>query len=131
MIEHTTTSVDAPPAADDEREDFHPTYQEAALLISDALNAQIDEPEALVKLLLILSDKVHDPGLSEAMREMMKAAFDHSLVHWIAFNEYLEAIRQGRNPLQEARARQSPQPDEDLNGARPNQSPTAEEVNNG
>lgn len=92
-----------------EREDFNPTYEEAAALISDALNLQLDEPESLVRLLLILFDNVHDPGLSQAIREMMKAAFNNSLVHSIVFDEYLEAIREGRNPLEEARARMSPE----------------------
>jgi hypothetical protein len=62
-----------------------------------------------------------EPDLKQAIREMMKAAFDNSIVHSIAFDEYLEAIRQGRNPLEEARARASPEPDTDLDGERPNQ----------
>jgi hypothetical protein len=103
-----------PQVPDNEREDFNLTYEEAVGLISDALNAQLDEPESLVRLLLILSDNVHDPGLSQTIREMMKAAFNSSLVQSIVFDEYLEAIRQGRNPLEEARARIPPGPDTDL-----------------
>jgi hypothetical protein len=117
----TTTSVDVPPTPDNETEDFSPTPEQAAALIRHALQAQFDEPEPLVTLLLILFDNEHEPDLKQAIREMMKAAFDNSIVHSIAFDEYLEAIRQGRNPLEEARARASPEPDTDLEGERPNQ----------
>jgi hypothetical protein len=106
-----SNDIDVPPAPDNEREAFDPTRKEAVGLVGDALQAQYDEPEPLVTLLLILSDNAHDSGLQQAIREMMKAAFDNSIVHSIVFDEYLEAIRQGRNPLEEARARLPPEPD--------------------
>jgi hypothetical protein len=104
------TCVDGPATPDNERKDFNPTREGAVGLISDALQARYDEPEPLVTLLLILFDNVHNPELEDRIREMMKAAFDNSIVHSIVFDEYLEALRQGRNPLEEARARLLPEP---------------------
>jgi hypothetical protein len=79
--------------------------RKAVLMMENALGeAQIDEPEALVRLLLFLSDTFDHPGLKAAVQTLVRAAFDNSIVGAMAFEEYVEAIRGGRNPLKILRA---------------------------
>jgi hypothetical protein len=82
------------------------TRDDALRMLTDALGeAQIDEPEALVKLLIFLGDKFADhPGLKATIKTLVLAAFDNSIVHAIAFEDYVEAIRAGWNPLETVRA---------------------------
>jgi hypothetical protein len=81
------------------------TDEEADQLIMEALEADLSDPEPLVKLLLILHDHIQESRLQESVYLLMKAAFKYSIVHSIHFREYLEAIRQDQNPAEEARAR--------------------------
>jgi hypothetical protein len=81
------------------------TPYEALRMLEDALGkAQIDEPEALVKLLLFLSDKFDHSGLKATVQTLVRVAYDNSIVHAIAFEDYVEAIRGGQNPLKSIRA---------------------------
>jgi hypothetical protein len=66
--------------------------------------AQIDEPEALVRMLLFLADNFDHAGLQATVLTLVRAAFDSSIVHAIAFEDYVEAIRGGQNPLETVRA---------------------------
>jgi hypothetical protein len=78
---------------------------EALRMLEAALGeAQIDEPEALVRLLLFLADNFDHAGLKATIRTLVRAAFDSSIVHAIAFEDYVEAIRGGQNPLETVRA---------------------------
>ena len=86
------------------------TREEADNLITEALDTSIDEPEPFVKLLLILFDHVKDSRLQDSMYLLIKVAYDGSLVHSRDFGEYLEALRQGHDPMAEIRA-QWPSPD--------------------
>lgn|SRR5262249_48089077 len=81
------------------------TFEEADRLVTEAIDTDIDEPEPLVKLLLILYDCAQQPDLREAIYQLMKAAYQNSIVQSINFHEYLDAIRKGRNPVGEARTR--------------------------
>jgi len=82
------------------------THDEALRMLEDVLGdpPEIDEPEMLVKLLLFLSDNFDHPGLKATIQTLVRAAFDNSIVRAIAFEEYVEAIRAGRNPLEILRA---------------------------
>jgi hypothetical protein len=82
------------------------TPDEALRMLEDVLAdpPQIDEPETLVKLLLFLSDNFDHPGLKATIQTLVRAAFDNSIVRAIAFEEYVEAIREGQNPLKVLRA---------------------------
>jgi hypothetical protein len=90
------------------RRSGHSTTQEireALRMLEDALGeAQIDEPEELVRLLLFLSDNFDHAGLKATVQTLVRAAFDNSIVHAIAFEDYVEAIRGGQNPLKIVRA---------------------------
>ena len=78
---------------------------EALRMLEDALGeAQIDEPEALVRLLLFLADNFDHASLKATVQTLVRAAFDNSIVHAIAFEDYVEAIRGGQNPLETVRA---------------------------
>ena len=78
---------------------------EALRMLEDALGeAQIDEPEELVRLLLFLSDNFDHAGLKATVQTLVRAAFDNCIVHAIAFEDYVEAIRGGQNPLETVRA---------------------------
>jgi len=81
------------------------TFEEADRLVTEAIDTDIDEPEPLVKLLLMLYDRAESPDLKDVIHQLMKAAYHNSIVQSINFQEYLEAIRQGRNVVQEARTR--------------------------
>jgi len=81
------------------------TDEEEDRLITEALKADLSDPEPLVKLLLILHDHIKEARLQDSIYLLMKAAFKYSIVHSITFQEYLEAIREGQNPAEEARAR--------------------------
>jgi hypothetical protein len=81
------------------------TDEEADRLVTEALDTDLSDPEPLVKLLLIIHDHIQDTRLQESIYLLMKAAYKWSIVHSINFQEYVEAIRQGRNPAEEARAR--------------------------
>ncbi|HEX5733773.1 MAG TPA: hypothetical protein VF131_13135 [Blastocatellia bacterium] len=81
------------------------TDEEADRLVTGALDTSPDEPEPFVKLLLILHDHEKDSRLQDSIRLLMRVAYNCSIVHSIKFEEYLEAIRQGQAPLEEARAK--------------------------
>jgi hypothetical protein len=81
------------------------TDEEADRLVTEALDTSLDEPEPFVKLLLILHDHELSPRLKDSICLLMRAAYNCSIVHGINFQGYLEAIRQGQNPLEEARAK--------------------------
>jgi hypothetical protein len=81
------------------------TDEEADLLITEALEADLSNPEPLVKLLLRIHDRIKEAELQESVYILMKVAYKWSIVHSINFQEYLEAIRQGQNPAEEARTR--------------------------
>ena len=81
------------------------TPKEADCLITKTLDTDLDEPEPLVKLLLVLYDQAQEPNVKDSIHVLMKAAYDNSIVHSLDFQEYLDAIRQKRDPLREARAR--------------------------
>src|SRR5262245_47928307 len=82
---------------------FTLTREEADDLLTAALDTDLDEPEPVVKLLLVLFDHENDPRLADVIYLLMKVAYDGSIVHSMQFQEYLEAIRQGRDPLKDAR----------------------------
>ena len=78
---------------------------EALRMLEDALGeGQIDEPEALVRMLLFLADNFDHAGLKATVQTLVRAAYDNSIVHALAFEDYVEAIRGGQNPLKTARA---------------------------
>jgi hypothetical protein len=79
--------------------------EDADRLVTEALDTSLDEPEPFVRLLLILHDHVQEAQLKDGIYQLMKAAYNSSIVHSIDFQEYLEAIRQGQNPVKEARNR--------------------------
>lgn len=79
------------------------TDEEAERLVTGALDTSPDEPEPFVKLLLILHDHEKDSRLQDSIRLLMRVAYNCSIVHGIKFEEYLEAIRQGQDPLEEER----------------------------
>ncbi len=81
--------------------------EEADKLLTEALGTDLDEPEPFVKLLLPLLDCAPPGRLKEAIYVLIEVAFDNSIVRSIRFREYVEAIRRGRNPLEEARRRAS------------------------
>jgi hypothetical protein len=56
------------------------TQEEANELVAEALNAQFDEPEQLVKLLVILHDN-SEGFIQEAIYRLIRGAFNISLVH--------------------------------------------------
>ena len=78
--------------------------EEADRLIAEALYADA-EPEPLVKLLLIIHDRVQEARLKDSISLLMKVAYRYSIVHSVNFQDYLEAIRQDRDPAEEARSR--------------------------
>jgi hypothetical protein len=81
------------------------TNEEADHLVTEALDTDSCEPEAFVRLLLILLDNAQEPRLKEALHELIKAAYDRSIVHSIHLDEYIEAVRQRQNVVEETRAR--------------------------
>ena len=80
------------------------SQEEANELMIEALDAQQDEPEQLVKMLVILYDS-SDGFLQEAVYRLMRAAYNSSLVHSFSLQDYIAIIREGRDPLKEARTR--------------------------
>jgi hypothetical protein len=91
--------------ADQEPNDIF-TREEADRLITEALDTSLDEPEPFVRLLLILHDHTSERQLKDSIYLLMEVAYEGSIVRSINFDEYLEAIRGGQDPLQEARNRQ-------------------------
>ena len=81
------------------------TDEEADRLVTEALDTSLDEPEPFIRLLLLLHDQGTEPRLKDSIFMLMKAAYNCSILHGINFEEYLEAIRKGQDPLAEARAR--------------------------
>ena|SRR5215212_10658163 len=81
------------------------TREEADRLVTEALDTDLDEPEPFVRMLLILMDNAREPRLNESIRLLIKVAYDNSIVHSIDLDEYIEAIREGKNIVEEARAR--------------------------
>ena len=91
---------------DQEQEPYYIfTREEADRLITEALDTSLDEPEPFVRLLLILHDHTNERQLKDSICLLMEVAYDCSIVRSIEFDEYLEAIRQGQDPLEEARTR--------------------------
>jgi hypothetical protein len=92
---------------DDHKQESYYTFTDAEtdLLITEALEADLSNPEPLVKLLLIIHDNIKEAKLQESVYTLMKAAYKWSIVHSINFQEYLESIRQGQNPAEEVRIR--------------------------
>lgn len=96
----------SPQTDDSNKESYYIfTDEETDRLVTKALESDLSNPEPLVKLLLIIHDRINDTRLQESVYILMKAAYKWSIVHSINFQEYLEAIRQGQNPAEEARAR--------------------------
>ena len=81
------------------------THEQADQLVTEALDTDLNEPEPLVRMLLILFDHAEEPRLADAIYLLMKVAYNGSIVHSTHLHEYLDGIRQGRNPLEEARPR--------------------------
>src|ERR1044072_9082885 len=79
--------------------------EEADRLITEALDTSRDEPEPFIRLFLILFDNAQEPRMKDAVYLLMKVAYEGSVVHSIDFQEYLETIRQGQNPVEAARTR--------------------------
>jgi hypothetical protein len=96
-----------PPQADasDQESYYIFTREEADRLITEALDTSLDEPEPFVRLLLVLHDHASECQLKESIYLLMEVAYEGSIARSINFDEYLEAIRQGRDALKEARAR--------------------------
>jgi hypothetical protein len=96
-----------PPQADspDQEPYYIFTREEAERLVTEALDTDLDEPEPFVRLLLVLLDNTREPRLEESIRLLLKAAYDSSIVRSINFDEYIEAIREGKNIVEESRAR--------------------------
>jgi hypothetical protein len=91
---------------DDEQKPYFIFTDEAAdELITAALDSDPCEPEPFVRLLLILLDHAQEPRLQEALHELIKSAYNHSIVHSIHLDEYIEAVRQEQNIVEETRAR--------------------------
>jgi len=81
------------------------TREQARGLVWEALNTTSDEPEPFVKILLMILDNLHDPSLEESIYHMLWSSFNGSLVHSMEFHDYLDRIRQGRNPLADTKCR--------------------------
>ena len=94
-----------PPQINDSDQEPYYIFTNEDKLIIEALEADLSNPESLVKLLLIIHDHIKEAKLQDSIYLLMKAAFKYSIVHSINLQEYLEAIRQGQNPAEEARAR--------------------------
>lgn len=96
-----------PPETDSSSQEpyFIFTREEAELLVTEALDTDTDEPEPFVRLLLILLDHAQEPRLNDAIRLLIKVAYDGSIMHSIDLDEYIEAIREGQNIVAEARSR--------------------------
>ena len=93
-----------PPTDDFEQEPYYIfTHKEADRLLTEALDTSLDEPEPFVRLLLILHDHASERQLKDSIYLLMEVAYEGSIVRSIDFDKYLEAIRQGRNVLEEAR----------------------------
>jgi len=95
-----------PSQIDDSNQEPYYIFTDEDRLIIEALEADLSNPEPLVKLLLILYDHIKEARLQDSIYLLMKAAFKYSIIHSIAFHSYLEAIRKGQNPAEEARARE-------------------------
>jgi len=94
------------PTDDSEQEPYYIfTDEEADRLIIESLEADLSDPEPLIKLLLMIHDHIQEARLKDSIYQLMKVGYKWSIVHSINFQEYLEAIRQGQNPANEARAR--------------------------
>ena len=89
----------------EERDFFILTKEKADCLVREALDTDPCEPEAFVRLLLLLLDRAEEPRLKEAIHELIKAAYDSSILHSIHLDEYIDAVRQRQNIVEEARAR--------------------------
>ena len=96
-----------PSQADDSNQEAYCilTREEADRLITEVLDTSLDEPEPFVRLLLILHDHADERQLKESIYLLMEVAYEGSIVRSINFDEYLEAIRQERDVLKEARTR--------------------------
>ncbi len=81
------------------------TQEEANELVLEALDCCQDEPEGFVKVLVILYDNTTDGYSQEAIYRLIRAAYNSSLVHSFSLKDYMAVIREGRDPLKEARTR--------------------------
>jgi hypothetical protein len=101
-----TEDQSMPPTDDLEQEPYYIfTHEEADRLLTEALDTSLDEPEPFVRLLLILHDHASERQLKDSIYLLMEVAYEGSIVRSINFDEYLEAIRQERDVLKEARTR--------------------------
>jgi hypothetical protein len=82
------------------------TQEEANQLVTDALDADMSEPEQFVRMLVLLYDNSQDNYLQEAVYRLIRAAYIFSIAHSFSLQDYMAAIREGRNPLEEARAKE-------------------------
>ena len=96
----------SPQTDDSDQEPYYIfTREEADRLITEALDTSLDEPEPFVRLLMILYDNAREDQLKESIYLLMEVAYEGSIVRSINFDEYMEAIRQGRDIVEEARSR--------------------------
>jgi hypothetical protein len=81
------------------------TREEAARLVTEALDADLSEPEPFVRLLIILYDTAKEARLKDSIYQLIKATYDSSIMHSLDLDEYMEAVREGKNIVEETRAR--------------------------
>jgi hypothetical protein len=81
------------------------TREDADEFVTAALDSDPSEPGPFVRLLVILLDHAQEPRLKDALHELIKAAYDHSIVHSIYLDEYIEAVRQKKDIVEETRTR--------------------------
>jgi hypothetical protein len=95
------------PQTDDSKQEpyYLFTDEEIDRLIIEILEEDLSDPEPLVKLLLMIHDRIQEARLKDSIYLLMKGGYKYSIVHSINFQEYFEAIRQGQNPAEEVRAR--------------------------
>ncbi|HJQ71476.1 MAG TPA: hypothetical protein VKA70_21035 [Blastocatellia bacterium] len=76
------------------------TEEEAGRLVTEALETSLDEPEPFIRLLLMLHDQERESRLQDSIYILMKAAYKGSIADDKNFEGYLEAIRQGKDPVE-------------------------------
>src|SRR5262245_42773849 len=81
------------------------TSEQVNDLLAEALDTDPCEPEPFVRLLLILLDHAQEPRMQQALHDLIKSAYDQSIVHNIHLDEYIEAVRQDQDIVEETRTR--------------------------
>lgn len=81
------------------------TIEEAATLAKAALEGDYDKPDNLVRMLLPLLDGCKDWRTRDAIYLLIHGAFAHSQPFSAACDEYVAAVRAGRNATEEWRSR--------------------------